>query len=1134
MEVAPDRPIASKLGATLLLASLLVASPARAGSFVTFESGQVRPLALSPDAARLFAVNTPDGRLEIFDVDASGLTHTGSVVVGLEPVAVAARSASEVWVVNHLSDSVSIVDVSGAVPRVVRTLLVGDEPRDIVFAGPGATRAFITTAHRGQRRTDPALAAVPGAGDPQMITPGVDRADLWVFNATDLGDPLGGTPLKIVTLFGDTPRALAVSTDGATVYAAVFKSGNQTTTLNEEVVCNGFDAAGPCVVDGAAIPGGLPGPSTDSIGEPAPETGLIVKFDPASGRWEDPLGRDFSPAVHFSLPDKDVFAVDATNLVETQHWTGVGTTLFNMAINPVSGTLYVSNTEARNEVRFEGPGIFGDSTVQGDLAEARVTVVSGNSVLPRHLNKHIDYSVLPAPTGVKDHSLATPVGMAVSPDGATLYVAAFGSSKIGVLDTAALESDTFDPTVASSGYIPVSGGGPSGLVLDPGRNRLYVLTRFDDGLSVIDLGAAAETAHLPLYNPEPPSVVAGRPFLYDANNTSSNGEASCSSCHIFGDNDDLAWDLGNPDAAVKKNPIPINLRIAVSAGIFPQAAPINGTGKAGDFHPMKGPMTTQTLRGLVGSGAMHWRGDRANPPGTAASAFDEVNSFNNFNGAFVDLLGRATQLSQADMQKFTDFALQIMLPPNPVRSLNNSLTDSQQRGRNFFMGPRRADGLASDIGSIVTGFTCNGCHTLDPANGHFGTAGRASFEAEEQIIKIPHLRNAYTKVGMFGILDVPAVDPLNTPFQDDQIRGFGFTHDGSVDTLFRFFHARVFANNSVGGSAVGFQSDQQRRDVEQFLLAFDSNLAPIVGQQVTLTDSNAGATGARIDLLAARAGAGECDLVVKGTVDGEARGWYRLADGRFQSDRLLEPVFDDGALRALASTAGQELTYSCVPPGSGVRVGVDRDEDGFFDRDELDVGKDPADPTSFPGSAPVLIATGSLVLSDPAPATRRVSFSTRTNHDPAANRIVPPGPGSAGDPTVGGALLVLYNAAGGPDATSVPLPASGWSQLSSRGKFTGYRFSAPRGAAITRVVLVADRIGIRGGGAQWGYTLDEPAQGSVALRLLPGTVDGWCTVAPARASGRPLSTAPFDHPGKFVGKAVEAPAACPHPPAGIP
>src|SRR5207244_5444302 len=124
-----------------------------AASFVEFESGQVRPLALSLDHTRLFAVNTPDNRLEVFDVSAGGAIppHVASVQVGLEPVAVAARTDTEVWVVNHLSDSISIVDLSVAnMPRVVRTLLVGDEPRDIVFAGPGRSRAFITTAHRGQ------------------------------------------------------------------------------------------------------------------------------------------------------------------------------------------------------------------------------------------------------------------------------------------------------------------------------------------------------------------------------------------------------------------------------------------------------------------------------------------------------------------------------------------------------------------------------------------------------------------------------------------------------------------------------------------------------------------------------------------------------------------------------------------------------------------------------------------------------------------------------------------------------------------------------------------------------------------------------------------------------------------------
>ena len=111
--------------------------PTPGNTHTLFETLQVRPLALSPNGQLLFACNTPDNRLEIYKVGQSGLTSVASVSVGLEPVAVAARNENEVWVVNHLSDSVS--DRAGqrraGTSHVVRTLLVGDEPRDIVFAG---------------------------------------------------------------------------------------------------------------------------------------------------------------------------------------------------------------------------------------------------------------------------------------------------------------------------------------------------------------------------------------------------------------------------------------------------------------------------------------------------------------------------------------------------------------------------------------------------------------------------------------------------------------------------------------------------------------------------------------------------------------------------------------------------------------------------------------------------------------------------------------------------------------------------------------------------------------------------------------------------------------------------------------
>src|SRR5258708_8129233 len=165
-------------------------------------------------------------------------------------------------------------------------------------------------------------------------------------------------------------------------------------------------------------------------------------------------------------------------------------TLFNMVVNPASGHLYVSNPDGVNNVRFEGPETFAGHTVQGHLAEARVTVISGATVTPRHLNKHINYANLAGSPGfdptAKSHSLATPLDMAVTRDGTTLYVAAFGSSKIGVFNTTAFEDDTFDPTVSRANYIAVSGGRPRGHVLDESRQRLYFMTPFDDSGKVID------------------------------------------------------------------------------------------------------------------------------------------------------------------------------------------------------------------------------------------------------------------------------------------------------------------------------------------------------------------------------------------------------------------------------------------------------------------------------------------------------------------------------------------------------------------------------------------------------------------------------------------------------------------------
>ncbi|HMJ12010.1 MAG TPA: hypothetical protein VK524_11385 [Polyangiaceae bacterium] len=943
-----------------------------AKSFIAFESGPVRPLAVSRDGSQLYATNTPDNHLEIYAIDENGaISHQASVLVGLEPVAVAEDPAGKVWVVNHLSDSISIVDVSGT-PRVERTLLVGDEPRDIVFSANG--RAFVTTAHRGQHRTHPSLAGVPGAGDPRLTTPGIPRADVWVFDSGNLGNAAFGRPLKIVELFGDTPRALTVSADGNTVYAAVFNSGNQTTPIQAAVVCeNDFQANAPCVIEGVTYPGGDFGPATNHAGARAPHVSLMVKYDNASGRWRDLIGRDWSSAVRFNLPDKDVFAIDAGTLGELASYRHVGTTLFNMAVNPVSGAVYVTNNDSQNLERFEGAGSFSGRTVQGNLAHAQVTVIKGGQVSPRHLNKHIDYRVRPAPAATRQSSLSMPLDMQVSRDGARLYVAAFGSSKVGVYDTAALENNTFDPAALSSQHIPVTGGGPAGLILNESKGKLYVFTRFDNAVAVIDTASRAETAHLPMHNPEPSSVVQGRPLLYDAAYTSSNGEASCASCHVFGDKDELSWDLGDPDADVKTTPYNILLKEGASAALAIDAElnalkplHLNGTGKLEDLHPMKGPMSSQTLRGIQFGGAMHWRGDRADGFFGRDSQRNAPNSrlsFKNFIVAYEGLVGRQGLLSPAEMDRFADFAFELLLPPNPVRNLDNALTPAQHRGMRFYMGCEGADSLlympascGSDnrprgTGHFSDGFyllgmgqRCEGCHALEPNNGFFGTDGSMSVTLLPQISKVPQLRNVYTKVGMFG---APAHDHQNAfdnQHQGDQIRGNGVMSSGSVDTMLRFFNGKVFNRRGPFG-AVGFSASDaqtQRRDVEQFVLAYPSDLAPIVGQQVTLTATNASEAGPRIDLLIQRArtpfvskvlgtGINECEVVAAGSVGGVPRRWlYRASNSNFEPNDGSAAI-SDASLRALAATAGQEITYTCVPPGSGARIALDRDRDTFMD-----------------------------------------------------------------------------------------------------------------------------------------------------------------------------------------------------------
>lgn len=83
------------------------------------------------------------------------------------------------------------------------------------------------------------------------------------------------------------------------------------------------------------------------------------------------------------------------------------------------------------------------------------------------------------------------------------------------------------------------------------------------------------------------------------------------------------------------------------------------------------------------------------------------------------------------------------------------------------------------------------------------------------------------------------------------MRGFDCNNAGSIPTVFRLVSSETLdmgfnqSPNTPGGFPPGPEGERLRRQVEQFVFAFDTNLASIVGQQVTRTEENGAVVGPR-------------------------------------------------------------------------------------------------------------------------------------------------------------------------------------------------------------------------------------------------------------------------------------------------
>jgi len=943
-------------------------------SFINFENPHCNPIAMSPDGTTLATCNTAANRVDFWSLASGTPVFTKAVPVGYDPVTVRWRTDSELWVVNHISDSISIIDSTNfIVSTTVDTL---DEPCDVVFAG-STERAFVSCSSVNT---------------------------IQVFNPTTFAET--GT----VEVAAEDPRGLSVSADGTKVYAAIFESGNGTTLIFGAGVAGGgfpptsamFDVTNPYRgqnpppnVDVAGFNTNTIDWGTDwsaemvnyfsptpidagTIATRAPVISHIVQFDGVSA-WLDDNGEDWTPWISgaksalsgrpagWTLVDRDVAIIDANNP------TGVAVEYVerlmnhNMAIgvNPVTEDITVVGTDATNVIRFEpnltgtftrvnlavvDPALPGSPTIV-DLNEAHLS--AAQFAQDGISDAYHDESV---PQADRDDSIGDPRAIVWNAAGTRGYVAGMGSDNIIIVDTSGVRS--------TIGYTVDVGQGPTGIALDESRNQLYTMNRFNGSISVLDIttpGSESVSSTIPFFDPTPSAVKTGRVHFYGTHENSGLGQIACASCHIDGRKDRLAWDLGDPSGGIKALDL-----IATSADLTPKHNPAFLPATLDDFHPMKGPMTTQTLQDIIGKEPHHWRGDR--------------DGIEEFGDAFVGLQGRDAILDGTPMQEFEDFLETMHFPPNPFRDLDNSLPTDLPLPRQFSDGRFSGGGGLSEgdpmpNGNAQTGLTiyrrtsmdgsaaCITCHTLPLGNspelfldtsivthvippGPNGEAKLALFDddgSDQRTFKIPQTRAIFDKAGF-------EMTPGN-----ESLAGFGVFHDGGIDSITRFVSEVVFT---------GMVDDQEIADMVALMFSFSGSFDttalsgefPInqiskdahaaVGKQTTLDSASKDLT--LLNELKAIADTSdffipanfEIDLIAKTTqsvawLGNVVRSWkYDASSGLYLPDQANQAGITQAALLALAAS-GSEITFSAVPFGSGDRLGLDRDEDGLYDFDEI-------------------------------------------------------------------------------------------------------------------------------------------------------------------------------------------------------
>ncbi len=303
--------------------------------------------------------------------------------------------------------------------------------------------------------------------------------------------------------------------------------------------------------------------------------------------------------------------------------------------------------------------------------------------------------VVQVPLDELERYFALPFGVAIAPDKSKAFVSAAGSDNISVISVPALlkfvhaaHRPFANDLSASANYvitrIPI-GRNPRGIVLSPDGKRLYVATRMDDNITVIDTKAAKVFLSFDLGGPkEITPLRRGEQNFYNAG-FAFQGQFSCANCHLDATFDGLQWDL-EPD------------------------------GFGVDI------VANRSIEDLMGTQPFKWNGGNPDLPTECGPRTAKY-------------IYRSQSFDHKELTDLVTFVLSLPVRPNRYRSPDGELTAAQEHGKAIFERTKYKDGR-----TIPENQRCAMCHSEPKyTNNQSADVGSGKATDRSPVIDTPHL-----------------------------------------------------------------------------------------------------------------------------------------------------------------------------------------------------------------------------------------------------------------------------------------------------------------------------------------------------------------------------------------------------------